>query len=142
MEVSTELAEQVDGLLSHASARTLTVTVDELRFQLMDARCGTDFIFGTHSGATYVIPLVAIRAAAGSVPPEQEEIKISEFLSAQKAPVRINYRAGGESVSSWLLNVNPPWLRLGTTSGVEWLPISAIDYARLETGSDSSRGVC
>lgn len=134
MEISTELEEQVTGHLSRrAGGRIFVATASEL-IDLANPRSGSDFIYGASAGALVVIPLSAIKSLSGATPPEPQQISISEFLASQRTPVRIRYRLSGEVSSCWLLNVMPPWLRISSVSGIAWLPLSAVEYARIETG--------
>lgn len=141
MDVFTDLADQIDGHLSQVNQRSLMVVCEQQQFHLFGSRCGTDFLFGFSDGSMVALPHSAIRSLTGGSPPEIEGLSLADFLAAQKVPVRLNYQIGGVRQNSWLLNVAPPWLRIGTTSGVEWIPISAVEYARIESSQQQDQGM-
>jgi|GEM_PF-1026921 len=144
MEVSEELEELVDGALTQSNSRLWEVRAGGSTIFLADMRCGSDFVFGTEEGTPVILPIGVISSLSGGAPPPSESLSLSAFLSAQRVPIRIRYLSNGQSHSCWLLNVVEPWLRIGTATGVEWLPIAAMEFARLELdlacGAERSRG--
>jgi hypothetical protein len=140
MDLFTDLVDQIDGHLTHVNHRSLTVVCEQQQFQLLGARCGSDFLFGFSDGSMVALPHSAIRCLTGGCPPEIEGLSLADFLAAQKVPVRLIYQIGGVRQTSWLLNVTPPWLRIGTSLGVEWIPISAVEYARIQASTQQDQG--
>ncbi len=141
MDVFTDLADQIDGHLTQVNHRSLMVVCEQQQFQLFGSRCGTDFLFGFCDGSAVALPHSAIRSLTGGSPPETEGLALADFLAAQKVPVRLIYQIGGVRQNSWLLNVTPPWLRIGTSSGVEWIPISAVEYAQIQASKQQWQGL-
>lgn len=133
MEVSNAIEEQVDGILSQAGAQCLTVTTQFGRIDLGAARCGTDFIWGEHSGAEVIIPHSQIHFVQGGSPPAMEDLSLLDYLEAQRLPVRLRFNSQGAASSCWLLTVAAPWLRISSASGVDWIPLAALEMARIES---------
>ena len=141
MDVFTDLADQIDGHLTQVNHRSLTVVCEQQQFQLLDSRCGTDFLFGFCDGSAVALPHSAIRSVTGGCPPETEGLALADFLAAQKVPVRLTYQIGRVRQTSWLLNVTPPWLRIGTSLGVEWIPIAAVECAQIQASKQHWQGL-
>lgn len=135
MEISTELEEQVAGHLSRVDLGSIIVVTAWEQFELIDPRCGQDFIFGEVDGSTVLIPLSRIRLLSGSTPPLQQDLSLEEFLSNQRMPVKIRYRIQGQVATCWMLNVMNPWLRISSVNGIAWLPLAAVEFARIEVAA-------
>lgn len=128
-----ELQEQVDAHLSRIGVGRLLVATHSTRLELAAPGAGVDFVFGAAGDAIVLVPLAQIRCISGATPPQPQPITLSDFLAAQKVPVKIQYRIGGEVFRCWLLNVIPPFLRISSPGGIAWLTVPAIEYASIES---------
>lgn len=133
MDVSQELAEAVEGHLSQVSSGRAYIALQGDLLELTNPRAGRDFIYGGSDGALVVLPMHSIRSLTGATPPEVQQFDIAQFLSLQRMPVKISYQAAGKLAAGWLLNVSAPWLRISSSYGIAWIPIAAVELARIDT---------
>lgn len=124
----------LDGPLSQTDANPRGHSIDIQcgghLISLERANQGTDFVFGYSAGFLIVVPLEQVSSLSSGSPPPRVDIQLDSFLHMQKHPVRV-FLADGAVRSCWLLNVVENWLRLATKLGVEWVPISAMQMAKI-----------
>ncbi|MDG2497254.1 MAG: hypothetical protein P8M68_03625 [Aquiluna sp.] len=87
---------------------------------------GADFISGIGPNGIVAYPRTVVVRIAAKAMPEQSSVTLSDFLSAQRLPVRIEVKSNSVSHRGWLLNVQGSWLRLATELQVIWCPIEAV----------------
>jgi hypothetical protein len=92
-------------------------------------------IVGRSGSVVVLIPLPAALELTGQEPTRNKGVSLCQLLEAQKNPVLIHYRLPDSVVSSWLLTIASPWLRLAHPQGVIWIPISRLEYAEIECAS-------
>lgn len=99
--------------------------------RLRHARLGSDFVFGIWHNFLLAVPAKNISAIRGRIPDQIEELELADFLRLQKAPVRLELEVDNKKTSCWLLNITGNWLRISTRTGVEWVHLSAVVFAKV-----------
>ncbi len=134
MEIISEIEDEFSSLESMSLAITRIRTSAAIH-SLTETIIGEDVIVGRRGSVVVLIPLPAALELTGQEPTRNKVVSLCQLLEAQKQPVLIHYRLPDSVVSSWLLTIASPWLRLAHPQGVIWIPISRLEYAEIECAS-------
>lgn len=135
MDILREIEDELQVITEAESRHVVEVVSEFEKHSLVDLRQGKDFLMGRDEMGVSIIPIASIRELFGLDSANVSEVSLAEVLAAQKAPVRIHYRALGQRCSSWLLSINPPWLRLAHPQGVVSVPLKNLDFARIQVSA-------
>lgn len=134
MEIISEIEDEFSSLESMAPAITRIRTSAAVH-NLTETIIGEDVIIGRRGDVVVSIPLHAALELTGQEPTRNKALSLCELLEAQKQPVLVHYRLPDSVVSSWLLTIASPWLRLAHPQGVIWIPITRLEYAEIKSAS-------
>lgn len=137
MEILSEIEDELQGIKEAESRNVVEVVSEFEKHSLVDLRQGKDFLMGRDEVGVTVIPIASIRELFGLDSADISDVFLTDFLAAQRVPVRIHYRVIGQRCSSWLLSVNPPWLRLAHPQGVVSIPFGNLDFARVQLSTQT-----
>jgi hypothetical protein len=112
--------------------KQVTLNVQGLQVRMKQTQQGADFVFGISMGCVVAIPLHRIATMQTGAPPPTKEIDLISFLHLQRVPVQLELETGDTHLNCWLLNVVENWLRISSSTGVEWAPITALLMAKID----------
>lgn len=132
MKQMTEIGDEHKLEIVRDNPNQVILNVKGLQVRMKQTQQGADFVFGISMGCTVAIPLHRIATMQTGAPPPTKEIDLISFLHLQRVPVQLELETGGKNLNCWLLNVVENWLRISSSTGVEWAPITAILMAKID----------
>ena len=126
MDLISELESELSALTEARPIATTAVRIEGGILELAFPELGLDYLAGLANQKLFVVPIGSIREILGSALPIRHERTLDDFLSSQRTPVRVKLSSAIDSTSCWLLNIDSGWIRVSSTKGISWLPISAI----------------
>ena len=126
MDMIEELEAEFSALRTRKSSISAVVQTGAASEVLDQLSVGIDFVAGVNKTGLILIPTTEVQRISSNLIPDQSEIRLEEFLSKQRSPVRLEFRAGAILATSWLLSVQGNWLQVAASDGVIWVPRSAL----------------
>ena len=126
MEITSELETELHDEQFIKLPQILRVLSLGASYELKLPQLGDDFIAGIHNGVFVVLPIEGVTQLCGPNLPARTEQSLEEFLLRQRTPIRLRLITDTEQNTCWLLNIQDRWLRVSISTGVSWVPMSAI----------------